>query len=121
MLGISIPWIDSKKDDDNDDANSDNVMNAMKDSKTKIYTYKIGSSISAKTSLNKFFTIYGSETYAYQTEKLKNDYANTDLTVNGTFQEYDFGLGYSILIQCTKQIVQTGDRLKFADNRTKTL
>jgi len=94
LLGVSIPWIDSKKDDNNNDSTSDSAMNNMKDSRTTIYTYKIGPSITARKSLNKFFTIYGSATYAYQTGTIKNDYANADLTVNGVFQEYDFGMRF---------------------------
>lgn len=94
MVGLSIPWIDSKKSDSNNDALTDNTMNAMKDSKTEMYTYKVGPSITASTSLNKFFTLYGSGTYALQTGTFKNDYANSDLTVNGTFQEYDVGIKF---------------------------
>jgi len=93
MLGISIPWIDSKDDDDNDDS-SDDDSDSMEDSKTTIYTYKVGPSITVRKSLNSFFTIYGSGTYAYQTGTMKNDYADSDLTVNGTFQEYDFGIRF---------------------------
>ena len=66
----------------------------MKNSKTKIFTYKIGPSLAARTSLNKFFTLYGSGTFAYQTGTFKSDYANADLTVNGTFQEYDIGIRF---------------------------
>lgn len=94
MVGASIPWIDSKKSDSNNDALSDNTMNAMEKSKTEMLTYKIGPSITASSSLNKFFTLYASGTYAFQTGTFKNDYANTDLTVNGTFQEYDVGLKF---------------------------
>lgn len=94
MVGASIPWIDSKKDDDNDDASSDNSMNLMEKSKTEFYTYKVGPSFTARKSLNKFFSLYGSGTYAYQTATVKNDYANADLTANGTFQEYDVGIRF---------------------------
>jgi len=94
LLGLSIPWIDSKKSDSNDDTTSDNIMNAMKDSKTKMLTYKIGPSITARKSLNRYFTVYGSATYAYQTGSFKNDYAKTDLNVDGIFQEYDFGIRF---------------------------
>jgi len=94
LLGISIPWIDSKKSDNNNDANSDSAMNAMKDSKTEMLTYKVGPSITARKSLNKYFSVYGSATYAYQTGTLKNDYAKTDINVDGIFQEYDFGIRF---------------------------
>jgi len=94
MLGISIPWIDSEKNNDNDDSTSDIIMNNMQNSKTEILTYKIGPSITGRMSLNDFFTLYGSGTYAYQTGTFKNDYTNSDLTVNGIFQEYDFGIRF---------------------------
>ena len=94
MLGISTPWIDSGKNSDNDDSTSDIIMNNMQNSKTEILTYKIGPSITGRISLNDFFTLYGSGTYAYQTGTFKNDYANSDLTVNGIFQEYDFGIRF---------------------------
>jgi len=92
LVGVSLPWIDSSKSDSNNDDTSDDLMDAMKDSKTEMLTYKIGPSISASASLNKHFMVYGSATYAYQTGTLKNDYANSDLTVDGIFQEYDIGM-----------------------------
>jgi len=94
MLGVSIPWIESNKDSDNDDSTSDDTMELMKNSKTKIYTYKIGPSMTAMMSLNRFFALYGSATYAYQTGSFKNDYIRSDLTVNGIFQEYDIGMRF---------------------------
>ena len=94
LVGISLPWIDSKKDSNNNDNNSDNSMNLMKKSKTKLYTYKIGPSVTTRVALNNFFTIYGSATYAYQTGKIKNNYLKSDLSVNGIFQEYDVGIRF---------------------------
>ena len=94
MVGLSTPWIDSKKDDNNLDSLSQNTMNNMKNSKTEIYTYKIGPSFTARKSINKYFSVYGSGTYAYQTGTMKNDYAKSDLTINGIFQEYDFGIRF---------------------------
>jgi hypothetical protein len=92
LVGVSLPWIDSSKSDSNDDDTSDDLMDAMKDSKTEMLTYKIGPSISASASLNKHFMVYASAIYAYQTGTLKNDYADSDLNVDGIFQEYDVGL-----------------------------
>ncbi len=92
MVGASLPWIDSQKDSSNDDSTSDDLMDAMKKSKTEMMTYKIGPSISASFSLNQYFIFYGSATYAYQTGTMKNDYANSDLKVDGFFQEYDVGI-----------------------------
>lgn len=94
LLGVSIPWIDSKKSDSNDNSTSNKAMNTMKDSKTELYTYKVGLTLSGTKSLNRFFMLYGSGTYAYQTGILKNSYANSDSTVNGMFQEYDVGLKF---------------------------
>jgi len=94
MLGVSLPWIDSKKDSNNNDSTSDNAMNAMEKSKTEMLTYKIGPSITARKSLNKYFTVYGSATYAYQTGNLKNSYAKVDTNVDGIFQEYDAGIRF---------------------------
>lgn len=92
MLGVSLPWIDSKKDSNNDDSTSSN--NDMKDSKTEVLTYKIGPSITARRSINQYFTVYGSATYAYQTGYVKNSYADVDSSVDGIFQEYDFGIRF---------------------------
>ncbi|SFV50430.1 hypothetical protein MNB_SM-7-1085 [hydrothermal vent metagenome] len=92
IIGASLPWIDSKKSDSNNDDNSDDVMDAMKKSKTKILTYKVGPHITLSKSLNKYFYLYASATYAYQTGKIKNDYLESDLSVDGTFEEYDAGL-----------------------------
>ena len=99
MLGLSTPWIGSKKDSDNDDALSDTAMNAMKKSKTEISTYKVGPSIVAMKTLNDLFSLYASGTYAYQTGTLKNDYANADLSVNGIFKEYDVGIKFQPVSQ----------------------
>jgi hypothetical protein len=94
MLGVSLPWIDSKKDSDNDDDTSDDAMDAMEDSKSEIYTYKIGPSITFRNTFIKMLSIYGTATYAYQTGTFKNSYAKSDLTVNGIFQEYDLGFRF---------------------------
>jgi len=94
MLGISMPWIDSKKNNNNNDSTSNAAMNAMKDSKTKIFTYKIGPSITARKSIGQNFSIYASGTVAYQNGTFKNDVVNSDLSVNGIFQEYDMGFRF---------------------------
>lgn len=94
MTGASIPWIDSKKDSNNNDATSSNSMNTMKDSKTKMYTYKVGLGLSGRVALNDYFSLYGAGTYAYQNGTFKNNYAEADLKVNGIFQEYDFGIRF---------------------------
>jgi len=92
MGGISLPWIESDKSDHNDDSTSYDPMNLMQKSKTEMLTYKIGPTISASVSFTKYFMLYGTATYAYQTGNLKNDYIHSDLNVHGIFQEYDCGI-----------------------------
>ena len=94
MLGVSLPWIDSKKDSNNDDSSSNSSMNNMPDTKTKIYTYKIGPNLNGRISLNNLFSLYGNMTYAYQNGTFKNNDLDVDLTVNGTFTEYEYGIRF---------------------------
>jgi len=97
LVGASIPWIDSSKD------NSENGLDYkeyFKDSKTKIMTYKIGPSINFQKSLiSDKLSIYGTGSFAYQTGSVENDNMNTKLTVNGKFQEYNLGLYYTPFTQ----------------------
>jgi len=97
LVGVSIPWIDSKKSSNNNDTTSSNAMNSLKKSETKLLTYKIGPNITFRKSLGNFFSVYGSGTYAYQTGTMKNNYANADLNVDGIFQSYDFGIRFQAL------------------------
>jgi len=94
MTGLSTPWIDSKKESNNNNNLSHDSMDMMKDSKTKIYTYKAGLGLTGRVALNDYFSLYGAGTYAYQNGTFKNDYAKADLKVNGIFQEYDFGIRF---------------------------
>ncbi len=94
LLGISLPWIDSDKSASNNDQITDETMKLMKSSKTKIETFKIGPSICGSYAFNRYFSLYGSATYAYQTGRMKNDYIDADLDVEGTFQEYDAGIRF---------------------------
>jgi hypothetical protein len=94
MTGLSTPWIDSKKDSNNNNNLSHDSMDMMKDSKTKIYTYKAGLGLTGRVALNDYFSLYGAGTYAYQNGTFKNDYAKANLKVNGIFQEYDFGIRF---------------------------
>lgn len=94
LVGLSTPWIDSKKSSSNNDNTTSTIFKTMKQSKTKIFTYKIGPAIAGRYSLNKYFSVYGSGTIAYQKGTFKNSYANSDLNVNGIFQEYDAGLRF---------------------------
>jgi len=104
VVGLTTPWIDSSTDDDTSPSfdfikdNTDNLLTAsdyFKDSKTSIMTYKIGPTINFQKSFNKNVSVYGIGTYAYQTGYIKNNYINSKLTVNGTFQEYNMGLYFT--------------------------
>jgi len=94
MLGVSIPWIDSKKDSNNNDALSDTAANLMKQSKTKLSTFKVGPSFAAMKSLGNYASMYLSGTYAYQTGSIKNTYAKADFSATGTYKELDIGLKF---------------------------
>jgi len=94
MLGVSLPWIDSKKDSSNNNALSDAAANLMMQSKTKLSTFKIGPSFVAMKSLGKYVSVYVSGTYAYQTGSIKNGYAKADFSATGTYKELDIGLKF---------------------------
>jgi hypothetical protein len=67
-----------------------------KDSETDIMTYKIGPTINfQKTLIGNKLSAYGSLSYAYQTGTISNDYIRSDLDVDGTYQEYGFGLYFT--------------------------
>ncbi|SFV61704.1 hypothetical protein MNB_SV-12-932 [hydrothermal vent metagenome] len=105
LIGVSIPWIDSTKGDDDSTPslgfmldNASNIKDAkdmFADSKTEIMTYKIGPSINFQKSMTKNISFYGIGSYAYQTGYVKNSYADADFTVNGTFQELNMGLYFT--------------------------
>ena len=104
LLGVSLPWIDATKNDDSTPnlgfiLDSTKQIKDAKDmfdkSKTEISTYKIGPAINLQKSLSKNISVYGTGTYAYQTGSIKNDYANADFSVDGTFQEYNIGLYFT--------------------------
>ena len=93
LLGVSLPYIDTGKSSSNSDT-TDTILDSMKKSKTKIMTYKIGPSINTAYKISKMFSLYLNGTYAYQTGRIKNDYADTDLHVNGSFEEFDMGVKF---------------------------
>jgi len=92
MIGISLPWVDSKSDSSSNNSTSDQILDGLNNSKTTLYTYKIGPTLSASYDFNKYFMIYGSATYAYQTGKIKNDYLDSSFQADGIFSSYDVGL-----------------------------
>jgi len=97
LVGVSIPWIDALMSDSNNNSNNNNTQtNTFPDTKTSFMTYKVGPAINFKKSLvsNKI-SLYGSATYAYQTGNIKNDYADTEYSVDGSYQEYNMGLYFT--------------------------
>jgi len=105
IVGISLPWIDSSKKSSgssNFDA-SKSVFGAFKDTKTTVQTYKLGATINFQKSLiDKKLSLYGVGSYAMQTGKIKNDYLNSDYSVDGTFQEYNLGLYFTPFTETSK-------------------
>jgi len=95
LVGISLPWIDTQKSSDSQ--NDSTFTDMYEKSKTEIMTYRVGPSIEGRTSLGKFFSLYASGTVAYQTGSIKNDYARTDLNVDGWFTALDAGLRFQAL------------------------
>ncbi|TQV62162.1 MAG: hypothetical protein FNT15_07740 [Sulfurovum sp.] len=98
VVGVSTPWIDSKKDSSDSTNNAVGVIaTGFEKSKTKFLTYKVGISSIGSVGLNDYLSLYGSGTYAFQTAKITNDYASTDMSVNGTFNEFDIGIRFQPL------------------------
>ncbi len=105
LVGISIPWIDSSNSETTssdmvkfslENPNSGtNLYGLFQDTKTSLMTYKIGPSITFQKSLNEKVSIYGTGTLAYQTGYIKNDYIDSDFSVNGTYQELNAGLYFT--------------------------
>ena len=92
LVGVSLPWIDSSSSDSSSTLNTDD----FKDSKTEFLTYKIGPTVTfQKTLISDKLSLYGVGSFAYQTANVKNSYAKSDFTVNGSFQEYNLGLYYT--------------------------
>jgi len=90
LLGVSLPWIDSSS------SSSDSDTDYLEDSKTEFTTYKVGPTINfQKTLISDKLSVYGVGSFAFQTASIKNSYAQSDFTVNGTFQEYNIGLYYT--------------------------
>ena len=96
VVGLSTPWIDDMVNIlKNNKSSGNSGLDLYKKSKTKIKTYKIGPSINFQKSFNKNISLYGLASYAYQTGDIKNSYAKADYSVDGTFQEYNFGLYFT--------------------------
>ena len=90
LLGVSTPWIDSKKSSSDSSGSNLNIP----DTKTEFWTYKIGPSLVARKSLGDYFSLYGSFAYAYQTAHIKNTKLNVSTDVDGQFVSYDLGVRF---------------------------
>jgi hypothetical protein len=95
LIGISLPWIESKKDDSNNDDTSSTILNNLKKSKTKIMTYKLGISAVSSFQFNDYFKSFISGSYAYQTGYVKNDYADVDTSVNGIYSDFELNFRFT--------------------------
>ena len=105
MVGISIPWVDSSNSSDSSNDNSNfslesensslNLKNLFQDTKTSIMTYKVGPSINLQKSLTENISLYGIGSIAYQTGYIKNDYIDSEYSVDGTYQELNVGLYFT--------------------------
>ncbi len=91
-VGISMPTIDSVSMNKKAFSLTKEVLTK---SKTEVETYKIGPSITMQKSLNRYISVYGTGSYAYQTGEVKNSYLNSKFDVDGTFQSYNFGLYFT--------------------------
>jgi len=90
LLGLSTPWINSNKSRSDDSFGNLSV----KDTKTELWTYKIGPMLVMRKSLNTYFSLYGSLSYAFQTAHVKNTKLNLTTDVDGNFSSYDFGVRF---------------------------
>lgn len=91
-VGISMPTIDSVSMSKKAFSLTKEVLTKTK---TEVETYKIGPSITMQKSLNRYLSVYGTGSYAYQTGEVKNSYLNSKFDVDGTFQAYNFGLYFT--------------------------
>jgi len=71
------------------------TYNLLKDTKTKIKTYKIGAAIQANYEIAPKFSVYGFGSYGHQTGDIKNEYMLSSMDVDGTYSVIDFGIKYT--------------------------
>jgi hypothetical protein len=91
LVGVSIPWLESKKSSSSDSDSNDEIYN----SKTKFLTYKIGPSVVGKYAFNRFFSIYADAKIAYQMAKVKNDYVDKEVKATGRYNSFDIGIRFT--------------------------
>jgi len=99
LTGVSFPYIKSKSSDDSNDI-SLGELDYLKNSKTKMITYKLGGTIRGYKSLTGFLGIYGDTNYAFQTARVKNTSAHINVKSHGVYYSYNLG----IKLQAKKKI-----------------
>jgi len=92
LTGVSFPYIKSKSSNDNSDNIDLREFNYLKNSKTKMITYKLGGTIRGYKSLTGFLGFYGDTNYAFQTARVKNDTAHINVKSRGVYYSYNFGI-----------------------------
>ena len=92
LAGLTIPYIKSSSSD----------SNYLKESKTKIITYKIGGIIKGGYLLNPILQVYGDMAYSYQTGRIKNDELGINSKSSG--DNFIFDVGAKLQLKTTKQI-----------------
>ncbi len=73
------------------------TYNLLKDTKTKIKTYKLGAAINANYEIIDSVSLYAFASYGYQTGDIKNDYLLSSVDIDGTYKVVDFGIKYTPL------------------------
>ncbi len=102
LLGASMPWIES------DNSKQDNIDLAkkgykiLKDTKTKVMTFKMGLNVSGAKKIMPMVSIYGYGSWAYQTGRVKNSDVDTSIHINGEFREFDAGIRFEPISTKTK-------------------
>ncbi len=67
----------------------------LKNTKTKIKTYKIGAAIHGNYEIAPKVSVYGFASYGHQTGTIENEYMLSDMDVDGTYTVVDFGIRYT--------------------------
>ena len=89
LLGVSVPSVES------DNSNSSGSVDILKDTDTKITTYKLGLNVTGNTAFNRFVSLYGSGSYAYQTGRVKNSDVDVSTDANGNYMDFDIGIRFT--------------------------
>ena len=89
--GVSMPTMETR--DMMGDARL--TYNLLKDTKTKVKTYKAGVSLNANYEIAPKVSIYGFASYGYQTGDIKNEYLLSSMDVDGTYTVFDVGIRYT--------------------------